>query len=214
MIPQPPIPILIPSSWDSDSDSGVYQILWFRFWFRFQRFMIPIPTPIPGFPKNFDSDFDSRVTGFWFRFQFQGFPNSMIPIPILIPVIHDSDSNSDSRDSHIFWFRFHVSDFDSNFDSNFDSTVVLTIPTSIQWRFGNITGYSSIQLSWSWFVFSIYIHWRLLTKFQWNIVQQSSKDWSMLMDEIFNVKKNFCSRVCTIISPILSFIIMCKNWNF
>ena len=134
MIPQPPIPILIPSSWDSDSDSGVYQILWFRF----QRSMIPIPTPIPGFPKNFDSDSDSRVTGFWFRFQ--GFPNSMIPIPILIPVIHDSDSNSDSRDSHIFWFRFHVSDFDSNFDSNFDSTVVLTIPSSIQWRFGNITG--------------------------------------------------------------------------
>ena len=87
----------------------------------------------------------------------------MIPILIPIPMVYDSDSNSDSKDSQIFWFRFHVSDF----DSNFDYTVVLTIPTSIQWRFGNITGYSpcfhasnlgAIDL-WehSWFEFGTYL---------------------------------------------------------
>ena len=55
---------------DSDSNSGVSQI----FWFRFQWFMILIP--IPGFQI------------LWFRLQFQWF---MILIPI--PVPHSADSN-------------------------------------------------------------------------------------------------------------------------
>ena len=65
-----PIPELQDS--DSDSNSRVSQIVWFRFQFWFQWYMIPIPILIPGIPTSFDSNFMCLIL----------FP---ILIPILIP---------------------------------------------------------------------------------------------------------------------------------